>query len=85
MKSESHYKDRKLDGIKTEWYEDGEVKSVNLYDNGKLLEMEKREHFMPASLLESQLEALEVPDEAIHIDATLITKKQINQIQPYLI
>ncbi|MFQ3340391.1 MAG: carbohydrate kinase (thermoresistant glucokinase family) [Flavobacteriaceae bacterium] len=60
---------------------------VYLYSDFDTLKkrMEKREHFMPASLLESQLEALEVPDEAIHIDATLITKKQINQIQPYLI
>ena len=52
LKSESHYKDRKLDGRKTEWYEDGKVKSENLYDNGKLLEMEKREHLDNDELVE---------------------------------
>ena len=36
LKSESHYKDRNLDGRKTEWYEDGEVKSVSYYDNNNL-------------------------------------------------
>ena len=46
--------------------------------------LEKRAHFMPASLLESQLEILEVPGNAIHLEAALTTKEQINQIQPYL-
>ena len=46
--------------------------------------LEKREHFMPASLLESQLEILEVPGNAIHLEAALTTKEQINQLQPYL-
>ena len=36
MKIESNYKDGKLDGRKTEWYKDGEVKSVSYYDNSKL-------------------------------------------------
>jgi carbohydrate kinase (thermoresistant glucokinase family) len=44
----------------------------------------KRAHFMPASLLESQLEILEVPHKAVHLEAALTTKKQINQLQPYL-
>ena len=39
---------------------------------------------MPASLLESQLEILEVPDNAIHLEAALTTKEQINQLKPYL-
>ena len=46
--------------------------------------LEKRAHFMPASLLESQLEILEVPGNAIHLEAALTTKEQINQLQPYL-
>jgi carbohydrate kinase (thermoresistant glucokinase family) len=46
--------------------------------------LEKRTHFMPASLLESQLEILEVPGNAIHLEAALTTKEQINQLQPYL-
>ena len=46
--------------------------------------LEKRTHFMPVSLLESQLEILEVPDNAIHLEAELTTKEQINQLQPYL-
>ena len=46
--------------------------------------LEKRAHFMPASLLESQLEILEVPGNAIHLEAALNTKEQINQLQPYL-
>ena len=46
--------------------------------------LEKRTHFMPASLLKSQLEILEVPGNAIHLEASLTTKKQINQLKPYL-
>jgi carbohydrate kinase (thermoresistant glucokinase family) len=46
--------------------------------------LEKRAHFMPASLLESQLEILEVPGNAIHLEAALTTKEQINQLKPYL-
>lgn len=46
--------------------------------------LEKRAHFMPVSLLESQLEILEVPGNAIHLEAALTTKEQINQLQPYL-
>ena len=46
--------------------------------------LEKRTHFMPVSLLESQLEILEVPGNAIHLEAALTTKEQINQLQPYL-
>ena len=46
--------------------------------------LEKRTHFMPVSLLESQLEILEVPGNAIHLKAALTTKEQINQLQPYL-
>ena len=46
--------------------------------------LEKRAHFMPASLLKSQLEILEVPGNAIHLEASLTTKEQINQLKPYL-
>ena len=46
--------------------------------------LEKRTHFMPVSLLESQLEILEVPSNAIYLEASLTTKEQINQLQPYL-
>ena len=46
--------------------------------------LEKRTHFMPASLLESQLEILEVPGNAIHLEAAQTTKEQINQLKPYL-
>ena len=46
--------------------------------------LEKRAHFMPASLLKSQLEILEVPGNAIHLEAALTTKEQINQLKPYL-
>ena len=46
--------------------------------------LEKRAHFMPVSLLESQLEILEVPGNAIHLEAAQTTKEQINQLKPYL-
>ena len=59
---------------------------VYLYSDLNTLKkrLEKRAHFMPASLLESQLEILEVPHKAVHLEAALTTKKQINQLQPYL-
>ena len=59
---------------------------VYLYSDLNTLKkrLEKRTHFMPASLLESQLEILEVPHKAVHLEAALTTKKQINQLQPYL-
>ena len=59
---------------------------VYLYSDLNTLKkrLEKRMHFMPVSLLESQLEILEVPHKAVHLEAALTTKKQINQLQPYL-
>ena len=59
---------------------------VYLYSDLNTLKkrLKKRTHFMPASLLESQLEILEVPHKAVHLEAALTTKKQINQLQPYL-
>jgi len=59
---------------------------VYLYSDLNTLKkrLEKRTHFMPVSLLESQLEILEVPHKAVHLEAALTTKKQINQLQPYL-
>ena len=50
LKSESHYKDGNLDGRTTEWYEDGEVKSVGYYDNDKL---EAKREFWDNSELKS--------------------------------
>ena len=59
---------------------------VYLYSDLNTLKkrLEKRAHFMPASLLESQLEILEVPHKSVHLQAALTIKKQINQLQPYL-
>ena len=37
---------------------------------------------MPASLIESQLEILEVPSKAIYLEVSLTTNEQINQLQP---
>jgi carbohydrate kinase (thermoresistant glucokinase family) len=42
--------------------------------------MKKRVHFMPLSLLQSQLETLEPPKKAIHLDAT----KKLNQLMDHL-
>ena len=59
---------------------------VYLYSDLNTLKkrLEKRAHFMPVSLLESQLEILEVPGNAIHLEAAQTTKEQINQLKPYL-
>ena len=46
--------------------------------------MQNRNHFMPTSLLESQLETLEVPKDAIHLDAKYEIKKLITQIKTHL-
>ena len=56
---------------------------VYLYSDLNTLKkrLNKRAHFMPASLIESQLEILEVPSNAIYLEASLTTKEQINQLQ----
>ena len=46
--------------------------------------MQNRNHFMPTSLLESQLETLEVPKDALHLDAKYEIKKLITQIKNHL-
>ena len=46
--------------------------------------MENRDHFMPVSLLESQLETLEAPKKAITIDSSLSLEKMIYQLKPHL-
>ena len=46
--------------------------------------MQNRNHFMPISLLESQLETLEVPKDALHLDAKYEIKKLITQIKNHL-
>ena len=45
--------------------------------------IEKRAHFMPISLLESQIEALEVPNEAIQLDASSEINELIAQLKLY--
>jgi len=40
----------------------------------------RKVHFMPISLLESQISILEVPDESLVIDATIDQKEILNQI-----
>jgi carbohydrate kinase (thermoresistant glucokinase family) len=46
--------------------------------------MQNRNHFMPTSLLKSQLETLEVPKDALHLDAKDELKILINQIKTCL-
>ena len=46
--------------------------------------MQNRNHFMPTSLLVSQLETLEVPKDALHLDAKYEIKKLITQIKNHL-
>ena len=46
--------------------------------------MENRDHFMPVSLLKSQLETLEAPKKAITIDSSLSIEKMIYQLKPHL-
>jgi gluconokinase len=46
--------------------------------------MENRDHFMPVSLLKSQLETLEAPKKAITIDSSLSLEKMIYQLKPHL-
>ena len=46
--------------------------------------MEKRSHFMPVGLLQSQLDTLEPPTEAIKLDSTLAIETMIEQLKPQL-
>ncbi len=59
-----------------------------VYLNGEFSElkkrMEKRNHFMPSSLLQSQLETLEPPKEAIKLDCSLSIEVMIQQLKSHL-
>ena len=46
--------------------------------------MENRDHFMPVSLLKSQLETLEPPEKALTINSTLTTEKMIHKLKLHL-
>lgn len=46
--------------------------------------MEKRNHFMPSSLLQSQLETLEPPKKAIKLDCSLSIEVMIQQLKSHL-
>ena len=46
--------------------------------------LENRSHFMPLSLLESQLDTLEIPEKRIHLDATSELNELIQQIKSNL-
>jgi gluconokinase len=46
--------------------------------------MKERTHFMPVSLLQSQLETLEAPTNALTLNCTLSVEEMIEQLKPYL-
>ena len=46
--------------------------------------MEQREHFMPASLLQSQFDTLEPPEEAIRIDVAEPLERSVEKIRAAL-
>jgi len=46
--------------------------------------MKNRNHFMPITLLKSQLETLEPPKKALIINSSLAIGKMIDQLKPYL-
>jgi gluconate kinase len=46
--------------------------------------MESRSHFMPLSLLESQLDTLEIPKKGLHLDAMSELNELIQQIKSNL-
>ena len=60
----------------------GQIQWIYLKCDFKILQerLKKRTHFMPLSLLQSQLETLEPPKEAIYLDAT----KKLNQLMDLL-
>jgi len=45
----------------------------------------KRDHFMPASLLQSQFDALEAPVDALHCDISLTPDEIVNQIRNFFL
>jgi gluconokinase len=46
--------------------------------------METRNHFMPVALLQSQLDALEPPKDAVVLNSSLPLEKMIQQLKPHL-
>ena len=46
--------------------------------------MESRSHFMPVSLLQSQLDALEPPQNAIYLNSSQPVNELIQQLKPYI-
>ncbi len=67
--------------------DDGRVRFVYLrgdYDTIKMRLHVREGHFMGASLLQSQFDALEEPDEALIVDATLAPDEIISRIENYL-
>jgi gluconokinase len=61
----------------------GEVRFVYLYGNTEIIAQRmlgRREHFMPSNLLESQLDALEPPDDAIMVSVDLTTEEQADSV-----
>lgn len=46
--------------------------------------MERRNHFMPVRLLQSQFKTLETPKDALTFDCSQTVKKMIHQLKPYL-
>lgn len=46
--------------------------------------METRNHFMPVALLQSQLDALEPPKDAVVLNSSVPLEKMIQQLKPHL-
>ena len=62
------------------------LKVVVLQASYEVLEerMKRRSHFMPSSLLKSQLDTLEVPAYGLHISSELQSKQVVSKITNYL-
>ncbi|MGB0838277.1 MAG: gluconokinase [Flavobacteriaceae bacterium] len=62
------------------------LKVVVLQASYEVLEgrMRRRTHFMPSSLLKSQLDTLEIPDYGLHISSELQLKQVVSKITNYL-
>lgn len=60
-----------------------EVRFVHLYGNTETIAQrirERRRHFLPSDLLESQLDALEPPEDAIVVSVDLATEEQADSV-----
>lgn len=61
-----------------------EVKWVYLEGSFELIQQriqERHGHFMKADLLQSQFDALEVPDDALHVDISKSSEESVQQIR----